>query len=58
MTKVITLNPIVIFVVKRGIPLIYARERMQISMTNLRIWVTITSATRKDIRHMIVGLEP
>ena len=32
--------------------------RMQISMTNLKRWVSVTSAISKVIRHMNVGLEP
>ena len=35
-----------------------AEARMQNNMTNLRIWVTVTSATSKDIKHLTVGLEP
>ena len=31
--------------------------RMPISMTNLRIWVTITSVTSKDTKHITTGLE-
>ena len=32
--------------------------RMPISMTNLKIWVTVKSAIRKDVKHMNVGLKP
>ena len=31
---------------------------MQIDMKKLKTWVTITSAIRKVIKHMTVGLEP
>ena len=58
MIKVRTLNPIVISMVKRDIPLMHAGARMSINMTNLRIWITITSAISKVIRHMNVELEP
>ena len=42
--------------VKKDIPLKYGGARIPISMTNLKTWVTITSATRKDIKHMTAGL--
>ena len=58
MTKVRTLNPLVISMVKRDIPLVYAEVRRPINMRNLRIRVTITNAINKDIRHMTAGLEP
>ena len=55
MTKVRILNPLVISVVKRDIPLMFSRARTPISMKNLKAWVIVTSAIRKVIRHMIVG---
>ena len=58
MKKVRTLNPLVIYVVKRDIHLTYAGVRMPINMTNLRTWVTVTNAIRKDTRHKIVGPKP
>ena len=58
MTKVRTQNPLAIFVVKRDIPLMCARARMPINITNLKIWVIVTSAKRKVIRHMNVELKP
>ena len=58
MTKVRTQNPLVIFVVKRDIPLMCVGERTPINMTNLKTWVTVTSAITKVIRHMTIGLEP
>ena len=58
MTKVRIPNPLVIFVVKRDIPLMYTRARMPINMTNLRTWVIVTSTTSKDIRHKTARLEP
>ena len=57
MAKVRTLNTLVISMVKRDIPLMYAGERFPISMTNLRTWIIVTSAIRKVIKHKIVGLE-
>ena len=44
--------------VRKDILLMCARERMQISMTNLKTLVTIISAISKDIRHMNAGLKP
>ena len=35
-----------------------AGARMPINMTNLKTWVTVTSAKSKVIRHMTTGLEP
>ena len=58
MTKVITPNPLVIFVVRKDILLMCARARKKISMTNLKTWVTITSAKRKVIKHMNAREEP
>ena len=58
MTKVRTLNPLVISVVKRDIPLMNVGVRMLINMKNLGTWVSFTNAIRKDIRHKTVGLEP
>ena len=55
MTKVRTLNPLVISMVKRDIPLMYVGVRRSISMTNPRTRVTITNAIRKDTKHKIVG---
>ena len=52
MTKVITPNLLVIFVVRKEILLMCVRERMQISMTNLKTWVTIINTISKVIRHM------
>ena len=57
MKKVRTLNPLVISMVKRDIPLMCTGERIPINMKNLKAWVTVTSAISKDIRHMIAGLE-
>ena len=55
MTKVRTLNPLVISVVKRDIPLMYVGVRIPINMKNPRIRVTITNAISKDTRHKIAG---
>ena len=55
MTKVRTLNPLVISMVKRDIPLMYAGVRKPINRTNPRTRVTITNAISKDTRHKIVG---
>ena len=55
MTKVRTLNPLFISIVKRDIPLMYERLRKPISMTNLRTRVTVTNAIGKDTRHKIAG---
>ena len=57
-TKVRTQNSLVIFVVRNDILLMCTGERMPISMTNLKTWVTVKSAISKDIRHMNVGLKP
>ena len=57
MTKVRTQNPLVIFVVRKDIFLMCAGARMSINMKNLKPWVTIISAKRKDIKHMNVGLK-
>ena len=56
--KVRIQNPLVIFVVRKEILLMCTRERMSISMTNLKPWVTIISAISKDIRHMNARLKP
>ena len=58
MIKVITPNPLIIFVVRRDILLMSTGARMQISMTNLKTWVTIKSAKRKVIRQMNAKPEP
>ena len=58
MTKVRILNPLVIFVVKRDIPLMYVGVRMPISMTNPRTRVTITNAISKDTRHKTTRPKP
>ena len=58
MKKVRILNPLVTFVVKKYIPLMCVGGRMPTSMTNLKTWVTVTSAISKVIRHMTIGLEP
>ena len=55
MTKVRTLSPLVISVVKRDILVIYAGVRKPISRTNPTKGVTITNAISKDTRHKIVG---
>ena len=55
MRKVRKLNPLVISVVKRDIPLMYVGARMPLNMTNPRTRVTVTNAISKDIRHKIVG---
>ena len=47
-TKVRTLNPLVIFVVKRDTLLMYARVGRPISRTNPRTRVIVTSVTSKD----------
>ena len=54
MKKVRTLNPLVISMVKRDVPLMYARVRRLIIMKNLRTLVTITNAIRKDTMHKTV----
>ena len=53
-----TLNPLVISMVKRDIPLMYAGVRMPISMTNPRTRVPATNAISKDTKNKTVGLEP
>ena len=58
MTKVRTPKPLVIFVVSNDILLMCAGERMQISMTNLKTWVIVTSEINKVIRHMNARQEP
>ena len=58
MKKVRTQNPLVIFVVRKDILLMCVGARMSISMTNLKIWVTVKSPISKDIRNMNEGLEP
>ena len=58
MTKVRILNPLVISMVKRDIPLMYAGVRRPIIMTNLGTWVTMKNAISKDIRHKIARPKP
>ena len=58
MKKGRTQNPLVIFVVRKDILLMCARERIPISMTNLKTWVIVISAISKVIRHMTIGLAP
>ena len=58
MTKVRTPNPLVIFVVRKDILLICAEARMQISMENLKTWITLISARSKVIRHMNAKQKP
>ena len=58
MTNVRTPNPLVIFFVRRDILLMCVGVRMQISMKNLKTWVTIISARSKVIRHMNAKKEP
>ena len=55
MTKVRTLNPLVIYVVKRDIILMYVGVRRPISRENPRTRVTVTNAISKDTRHKIAG---
>ena len=55
MTKLRILNPLVISMVKRDIPLTCVVSRMLINITNPRTRVTITNATSKDTRHKIAG---
>ena len=55
MKKVRTLNPLVIYMVKRDIPLMYAGVRMLINMTNPRTRVTIINVISKGTRHKIAG---
>ena len=54
-TKVRTLNPLVIYVVKRGTLLMYVGVGRIISRTNPRTQVIVTSVTRKDTKHKITG---
>ena len=58
MTKVRTLNPLVISVQTRDTPLMYAEVRRPISRTNPRTRVTVTNPISKDTRHKIVGPKP
>ena len=58
MTKVRTPNPLVIIVVRKDMLLMCARTRIQISMSNLRTWVTAISEKRKVIRHMNTKPKP
>ena len=53
--KVRTLNPLVISMVERDTPLMYAGVRNLISRTNPRTRVTITNAISKDTKHKITG---
>ena len=55
MTKVRTLNPLVISMVNRDIPLMYVGVRRPISRTNPKTRITVTNAISKDTRHKIVG---
>ena len=55
MTKVRTLNPLFISVVKRDIPLMYVGVRRPINRKNPSTRVTITNAISKDTRHKIAG---
>ena len=55
MTKVRTLNPLFIFVVKRNTLLMYAEVRRSISRTNPRTGVIVTNAISRDTRHKIAG---
>ena len=52
MIKVRSPNPLVIFVVRKDILLISAGARMQINITNIKTWVTVTSVIRKVIKLM------
>ena len=58
MTKVRTLNPLVISVVKRDTLLMYVGVGRPINRTNPRTRVIVTSVTSKDTRHKIVGPRP
>ena len=53
--KVRTLNPLVTYVVKREILLMYAGVRKPINKTSPRTRVNITNAISKDTRHKIAG---
>ena len=55
MTRVRTLNPLVIYMVKRDIPLMYVGVRRPINRTNPRTKVTITNVISKDARLRIAG---
>ena len=54
MTKVRTLNPLAIYVVKMDILLMYVGVRRPINRKNPRTRVTIINAIRKDTKHKIV----
>ena len=58
MTKVITPNQLVITIIRKGILLMFAGVERSISRTHLKAKGIVTSATRKDIKHKIVGLKP
>ena len=58
MTKVRTLNPLVISMVKRDIHLMYVGVRRPIRRTNPRTRVTIKNAISKDTKYNIVGPNP
>ena len=53
-----TPNVLVIIVERKDIQLIFVGARMLIRMQRQSLWLTITSATNKAIRHMNVGPEP
>ena len=53
-TKEIKLNLLVIFVVKRDIPLMYEGARIVIIMISLQMQAFVRSAKSKDIKHMSV----
>ena len=55
-TKVRKLNLLIISMVKRDIPLMYAGARMAINMISLRMQATVISVKSKDIKHKNVGL--
>ena len=57
-TKLRIPNPLVIFVVRKDILLMFVGARMQINMKNLKIWVTFISAINKVIMHMNARQEP
>ena len=54
-TKVRTLNSLVISMVKRDKPLMYVGIKRPVSRTNPRTRVTVTNAISKDTRHKIAG---
>ena len=56
MTKVRTLNPLVIYVIKRDILLIYVGVRRSTSRKNPRTRVTIINAIGRDTRHKTTRL--